>query len=472
MQEKLSSKGNLTFSNIVMQYAIVDIETTGSYAAASGITEVSIQVVEAGIVVQRYETLVNPLHKIPPYIMAMTGITNEMVQEAPLFEEIAEEIYEILKDKIFVAHSVNFDYSFIKSQLQYCGYQLNSPKLCTVRLGRKIFPGHQSYSLGKICLALGIKHVNQHRAGGDTDATVALFQMLLAHDKEGHIEKSLKRTSGEQVLPPNVPKSDFDRLPYTAGVYYFHDEKGKVVYVGKAKNIRYRVSSHFSNNSTGRQKQNFMRYVHNISFEECGTELAAAVKESTEIKRLWPKFNAAQKRREDIYGIICYEDQAGYIRLAIDKLAKGSEALCSYHHIENAKAALRQLVNEFELCPRLCFISPIVYDEQLHKLLCKGACEKKEMPETYNIRVQQAIGQLKNLPSFAIIDKGINTDEKSCILVWKGKFYGMGFIDSDVQIEQPEYFKDVVTPYKENSAITNMLFSYAKRYPQKVKFLN
>lgn len=451
-----------------MLYAIVDIETTGGYAAASGITEISIQIVEDGMVVQRYETLVNPVHRIPPYIVAMTGITNEMVQEAPLFEEIAEDVYELLKDKIFVAHSVNFDYSFIKSQLQFCGYDLNIPKLCTVRLSRKIIPGYQSYSLGKICNSLGIRHVNQHRAGGDTDATVALFQMLLANDSDGHIEKSLKRTSKEHVLPPNVPKSDFEKLPYTAGVYYFHDEKGKVVYVGKAKNIRYRVSSHFSNNSTGRQKQNFMRHVYNISFEECGTELVAAVKESTEIKKLWPKFNAAQKRREDIYGIICYEDQAGYLRLAIDKLSRGRDVLSSYHHIENAKAALRQLVHEFDLCPRLCFIPVDVYDEKLHKILCKGACEKKEEPETYNNRVLQAIDQLKNLPSFAIIDKGISTEEKSCILVWKGKFYGMGFIGSDVQIDQPEYFKEVVTPYKENSAITNMLFSYAKRYPQKI----
>jgi len=451
-----------------MQYAIVDIETTGSYAAANGITEISIQVLEEGVVVQKFETLVNPLHKIPPYITAMTGISNEMVSDAPLFEEIAEDIYELLKDKVFVAHSVNFDYSFVKSQLHICGFDLNIPKLCTVRLSRKIIPGYQSYSLGKLCNSLGIHHVHQHRAGGDTDATVALFQLLLENDKEGHVEKSLKRTSKEHVLPPNVPKTDFEKLPYTAGVYYFHDEKGKVVYVGKAKNIRYRVSSHFSNNSTSRQKQNFMRHVYSISFEECGTELVAAVKESTEIKRLWPKFNASQKHREDIYGIICYEDQAGYLRLAIDKMSKGLEVLSSYHHIENAKAALRQLVADFDLCPKLCFISEDVYDEKLHKVLCKGACEKKESFETYNGRVLDAANQLKCLPSFAIIDKGILSDERSCILVWKGKFYGIGFIGSDVQVDQPEVFKDLVTPYKENNAITNMLFGYAKRYPQKI----
>lgn len=452
-------------------YAIVDIETTGSYAAANGITEICIQVFDGFEVVQKFETLINPLHRIPPFIAAMTGITDEMVQSAPLFEEVAEEIYNILHDKIFVAHSVNFDYSFLRSQLQFCGFELNAAKLCTVRLSRKIIPGYASYSLGKLCHSLGIVHVNHHRAGGDTDATVALFQLLLANDKDGHIQKSLKRASKEHVLPPNVPKDDFDKLPYTAGIYYFHDEKGKVVYVGKAKNIRYRVSSHFTNNSTGRQKQNFMRYVHRISFEECGTELMAAVKESSEIKKLWPRFNASQKRREDVFGIICYADQNGYLRLAVDKASSRYEVLSSYHHIENAKAALRQLVNDFSLCPRLCFIDEKIYDEKMHRILCKGACEKREDVITYNARVERALGQLKSLPSFAIIDDGVTREEKSCILVWRGKFYGMGFIPADVQVAQPEYFKELVRPYKENSAITNMLFSYAKRYPAKVTMI-
>ena len=452
-------------------YAIVDIETTGGYAAAGGITEISIQVLNGSGVVQRFETLVNPMRSIPPFITAMTGITNEMVQQAPLFEDIAPEVYEILKDKIFVAHSVNFDYSFIKSQLHYCGYELHVPKLCTVRLARKILPGCQSYSLGKLCHELGIAHTNRHRAGGDTDATVLLFSLLLAKDNDGYIPQSLKRGSKERVLPPHLPESDFEKLPYTAGVYYFHDEKGKVVYVGKAKNIRYRVNSHFTNNSIGRQKQNFLRTVHHISFEECGTELVAAVKESIAIKKLWPKFNAAQKKREDLYHIVCYQDQNNYLRLAVDKVGTGREMTATYHHIDNAKAALRQMVHQFALCPKLCFTEPELYPGNMHGVCCRGACEKNEPPENYNDRVLQAIKCMKNLPTFAIIDKGVHADEKSCILIWEGKFYGIGFISNDVQLSQPEAIKELVTPYKENSTITKMLCNYARRYPYKTKQL-
>ncbi|NDB53440.1 MAG: DNA polymerase III subunit epsilon, partial [Chitinophagaceae bacterium] len=240
-------------------YAVVDIETTGSHAAANGITEIAIHIFDGTAVVETFESLVNPLQSIPPFIQQMTGITNEMVATAPPFSAIASKVYELLKGQIFVAHNVQFDYTFVKTQLKAEGFELQSPKLCTVRLSRQILPGYPSYSLGKLCRSLGIQLENRHRAGGDTAATVALFKKLIHEDQQHHIAKSLKRNSKDWILPPNVPKSDFDQLPTRPGVYYFHDKKGKVVYVGKAINIRFRVNSHFSNDAPTLQKQRFMR---------------------------------------------------------------------------------------------------------------------------------------------------------------------------------------------------------------------
>ena len=150
-------------------YAIVDIETTGSYAAANGITEISIHVFDGNTVIEKFETLINPGQPIPYYITAMTGITDKMVATAPAFEEVAEKIYNILHDKVFIAHNVNFDYSFINSHLKEAGFDINCKKLCTVRLSRKILPGYPSYSLGKLCQSLGITINDRHRAGGDTE---------------------------------------------------------------------------------------------------------------------------------------------------------------------------------------------------------------------------------------------------------------------------------------------------------------
>src|ERR1700744_1657840 len=155
-------------------YAIVDIETTGGYAANNAITEVAIVLHDGNRELKRFETLVRPGISIPRYVQALTGITDEMVAGAPSFEELAPTVFEWLKDAVFVAHNVNFDYSFILHQLQACGYALNTKKLCTVRLSRKAFPGAPGYSLGKICQHLGIAVSNRHRAGGDADATVLL----------------------------------------------------------------------------------------------------------------------------------------------------------------------------------------------------------------------------------------------------------------------------------------------------------
>src|SRR5690606_27800274 len=121
-------------------YAIVDIETTGSYAAANGITEIAVFIHDGKNIIDRFETLINPLQPIPYFIQRLTGITDEMVVNAPTFEEVASQVFELLNDKIFVAHNVNFDYSFLKHQLQECGYSLETQKLCTVRLTRKVFP--------------------------------------------------------------------------------------------------------------------------------------------------------------------------------------------------------------------------------------------------------------------------------------------------------------------------------------------
>ncbi len=452
-------------------YAIVDIETTGSYAAANGITEISIHVFDGDNVVEKFETLINPNQPIPRYIQAMTGITDRMVADAPRFEDVAEKIHGLLQDKIFVAHNVNFDYSFVKGHLSEAGFDLTSKKLCTLRLSRKIFPGFHSYSLGNLCQSLGVTIQNHHRAFGDTEATVKVFRLLLENDKEQFIHKSLLRNSKEQALPPNVPKEHFDQLPYTPGVYYFHNEKGKVIYVGKATNIRYRVNSHFSNNSESRQKQNFLKHTHAISFQPTATELMACILESTEIKKLWPVFNSSQKRWEDVYGIFSYEDQNGFLRLAIEKNRNRLNPVYSFHYVVDGHAIIRKIMREFRLCPKLCFMQTDNQPcEGMHEGYCTGACEQKEDIGDYNKRVSQAIESLRAQPSYAIVEKGLNGDDQSCVLVWEGKFYGMGYLPRDVVITGPGMLKEFVTPYKENSFIRNLVNGYAARFPTRVKF--
>jgi DNA polymerase-3 subunit epsilon len=453
-------------------YAIVDIETTGGYAAANGIIEISVQVFDGEKVIEQFETLVNPMQTIPRYIQAFTGITNEMVEDAPSFEDVAEKVFTILQGNIFVAHNVNFDYSFIKSHLEFYGYTFHAKKLCTVRLSRQIFPGLPSYSLGNLCNSLEIDIINRHRAGGDAQATVTLFKKLLDNDVKDVIQTSLHRNSKEQVLPPHVPQGHFDCLPKNPGVYYFHDQKGKVIYVGKAKNIRSRVNSHFSNNSDSRQKQNFIRNTYAITFQSTATELMAAILESTEIKRLWPSFNTSQKRQEDVYGIFVYEDQNGYMRLAMEKRRKNSNPIYTFHYKVDGHGVLRKLMKEFTLCPKLCFIQTdqdkCIGIQEHH---CNGACEKREAPALYNERILQAIASLTRRPSYVLLDKGITEDEISCIMVVKGSFFGMGYLPKNFDTITESAIAEYIKPYKENSYIRTLLNAFATNNPEKIKHL-
>lgn len=453
-------------------YAIVDIETTGGHANANGITEIAIRIHNGTEITERFETLVNPGINIPVYIRALTGISNEMVQTAPSFKEVAPQVFDLLRDKIFVAHNVNFDYSFLRHHLTSAGYDLQTKKLCTVRLGRKILPGLPSYSLGRFCNHLGIINTSRHRAGGDAEATAVLFTLLLQNDKDGHIKESLNNRSREQSLPPNLPKDDVNKLPFTAGIYYFHNAKGKVIYVGKAKNIRKRVFSHFSNNSPGRQKQEFLRDISSITFKECGTELMALIEEAVEIKRLWPANNRSLKRYEHAYGLYVFEDQNGFKRLAIDKCRKSVPVLYTFNYILEGHVLLNRLISEFNLCARLCFIQKghecrVNNDEQ-----CM-VCKEQESSSVYNERVDAALHGLKtSMPSFAIIDEGRFERERSCVLMEHGKFYGAGFLESLPEKPDLELFKSKLTPYPANDYIRNLIYGHAQKFPGKIMMLD
>jgi DNA polymerase-3 subunit epsilon len=448
------------------EYAIVDIETTGGNASGSRITEIAIIIHDGVTVIDRWETLVNPQKEIPLPIYALTGINNEMVRDAPIFDDISEKVLEMLAERIFVAHNVNFDYSFVRHQLEESGFKWTAKKLCTVRAARKIRPGFGSYSLGNLCRSLEIPVENRHRAGGDADATAILFSRLMEWDNEGEIEKMVKKTAQDQRLPPNLPPEDFEQLPEKSGVYYFYNQVKKVIYVGKAVNLKKRVASHFTGHNVKPQRQHFLRDIHGISFEVCGTELMALLLECTEIRKLWPTYNRALKRFEAKYGLYQYEARSGYRYLGIGKLAKFQTCIQEFNSEYDGINVLRGLAGQFGIDHRFC-----KYGRQADAEVVRYDPTTLPLIEDHNQQIESAIGFLtSNRPSFAILDKGRSADERSCIWVENGHFYGMGYIASDIGFAEPSEIKDYVTLYKSNQYVTQLVHSYAEKYPGKVHF--
>jgi len=440
-------------------FAIVDIETTGGYAEQHRITEIAIFIHDGNEIVHRFETLINPEVSIPVFIENYTGITNQMVADAPTFKEVSETVYNLLHNQIFVAHNVNFDYNFIKHHLLQAGYHFQTKKLCTVRLSRKLFPGLHSYSLGNLTQALGIPLKNRHRAGGDGEATVLLFEQLRAHELGlAAMDAALKHGSKEAILPPNLPPHEFHQLPEDCGVYYFHDESGKIIYVGKAINIKKRIYGHFSGKLTTAKKQQLHREIKHITYQTTPDELQALILESIEIRKHWPKFNAAQKRKEFPIGIYDYEDHSGYIRLAIDFARKHVTPLKTYKSIAEATAAMQKLVVEFSLCPKLCHTQHHRKKCEAYQLgVCYGACEKAEPTIAYNLRVQAAIEYLLDEKTYAILNHNKKQKMVHCILVEAGKFYGMGSVEDDFFEADLSKIKEHVTPYPNNFFIHELI---------------
>ena len=451
-------------------FAIVDIETTGGHASAGSITEIAIILHDGKQVEGRYHTLVNPQVRIPHYITAITGITSEMLADAPLFEQVADKVFNLLQGRVFVAHNVNFDYSFLKHQFASHGFVLETKKLCTVRLSRKIYKGLQSYSLGNLCRDLDINIQNRHRAMGDANATAILFEKLCCNDKEGIIGKMLKSGSREAYLPLHLNVSDINNLPHSSGVYYFHDQKDKVIYVGKAVDLKKRVTSHFSNNAPSKRKQELIRNLHKITYQECGSEFLSLLYESVEIKRLWPRYNYSQKKWEFNFVLFAYEDQRGILRLGIERKRKSVQALYTFSLLTEGHSLLRKMMREFELCPKHCFLQ--TGNEKcagIEEHYCKGICEGREDVQSYNLRVNKALLKLRNeLPNMAILEDGRNENEKSVVLMEQGVFYGLGFIEKGIDISEREKLKEYLTPYPENEMIRSLILRHAEKNPEKI----
>lgn len=438
-----------------MLYTIIDVETTGR---SNQITEISIFKYDGIQIIDEFTSLVNPKTLIPDYIIALTGIDNGMVADAPTFSEIAQDILDITKDTIFVAHNVNFDYNVIRNEFKDVDIDFRRKKLCTVRLSRKLLPGYRSYSLGKLCKDLNINITDRHRARGDAEATVVLFEMLLNQENsEPVFSDFLKKSSKEATLPSHLPTVVFNAIPNTSGVYYFKDKKGKIIYVGKAKDLKKRVLSHFY--SKTKKSLDMCRETKDIDFELSGSELIALLMEDAAIKHHYPKFNSVAKRQTKQYGIFSFEDRNGIIHLAFNTTKSTPNALKVFQSIRECRAFLESICLQYNLCPKYCHLQEGV-TQCSHYVIktCKGVCKNEEAAADYNSRVKTVLDNLKtNNKSKVIKKQGRTLAEDSFVLIKDGTYLGYGFIDKTESITSEDELESYLIPQKDNLDIQKIL---------------
>lgn len=405
-----------------MNFAVVDIETTGSSHLGGKITEIAIVISDGKKIIDTYETLINPECKIPYFITRLTGIDDKMVENAPKFYEVAKEIIHLTEGKIFVAHNSSFDYGFFKKEFKDLGFDYNRKTICTVKTARKVFPGLASYSLGKLASHFNVPIHARHRAMGDAEATAILFHKMLKESPmfindlkfNNHLSDHLK----------------VNKIPNEPGVYYFKNKQEQIIYVGKSKRLRTRVRSHLSN-FRSKKGLSIIEEISTVEYLKTGTEIMALLFENKEIKRLKPLYNRAQKNT--IFPVGVYIDKSvSYHKIYISRVNKVNEPpIIGFKSAREAKNRLSKWTEKYTLCERVNELdntskTAACFAHRLQK--CNGACIGKEKPEGYNKRVQQFEYEMGiTEKSYVFTTFGLRKNQKSFILVLKGMIEAFGY---------------------------------------------
>ncbi len=453
-------------------YAVVDIETTGGQPRRDRITEIAIVLYDGEKVLDQYQSLVNPERSIPTEITRITGITNAMVATAPKFFEIAKQVVTMTEGAIFVAHNVRFDYGFIREEFANLGYTYTRRQLDTVVLSRKAFPGLKSYSLGNLIRHFDIQVENRHRAMDDVLATIDILGRILSQES-GRLSADRLVNAGIKAshLPKDISMERIHALPEEIGVYYFYNEYGQVIYVGKSINIRKRVMQHFG--AIDAKTDKFIAKVADFSFELTGSELIALLLESNEIKGLQPEINKAQRSREYPYFIHHYNDDQGYLRFNWEKSSvktrQNKNILNHYATKNGARGHLKSITDQLGLCSGFTGLYDSNYDSCFYYQTgaCGGACQGLETPEEYNERAIDGVEWLRRIfdKNMFLVTEGRNRDEKGLVLIEDGHYRGFGYMtDTDLSYGIEEW-KESIKYTPPNPECNQIVMTYLEKHP-------
>lgn len=427
-------------------FAIIDIETCGGkFEFQRGhIIEICILVHDGLQVVDKFTTLINPQCNITPFYTKLSGITNDMVKDAPTFPQVAKKIVEMTEGKIFVAHNVGFDYGFVKAEFAALGYKYQRETLCTVRLSRKLIPGKISYSLGRLCDSLGIENNARHRAEGDAVATAELFNRLLELKA---LDPQYKNKGVDELMTRRIDKIKeyiLKKLPEACGVYYFRDKKGEIIYIGKSTNMYNRALSHF--NSPEPKSKKMLNDLYGVDFVLTGSELIALLMESEEIKKHKPKYNRMRKASEFTHAIDSFTDKLGIINFKITPFEEANRPLQCFANYTSARARLEEWIDENNLCLRYCGLTPddsVCFNHQVKK--CAGICAGDEETESYNKRAGEVVtANSYSKENFLLVERGREKGEVSLIYIKDNKFYGYGYQPLETPLFSAEEAEDCV----------------------------
>lgn len=301
-------------------FAVVDVETTGGKPIDTKITEIGIVISDGKQILSEYQTLVNPEKRIDWYVTKLTNITNEMVANEPRFDDLADTIQELLKDKIFVAHNVDFDFGILKRQFLEIGKPLDGKRLCTVKSAKKVFQGLSSYSLSNITEYLEIPLMNAHRALDDARATTHLLHKILEQADFDFLHAEIKEQNHIVELPEHWVIKDNKPLDHSSGIIYFHNDKDEIIYIDISKNFQkkiYEVISGAKHNDFFYKR--LLDNTRSLTLDFMDDLFKSELKMINDIQFQRPRYNKPFKAQNDTFAIYIKKDEKSLNYLTISR---------------------------------------------------------------------------------------------------------------------------------------------------------
>lgn len=395
-------------------YSIIDIETTGGNKNTGRITEIAAFNHDGHKVVDSFSTLVNPEVPIPPFIVNLTGITDEMVAKAPKFEEIADELDRFTSNATFVAHNVNFDFGFIREEFRRIGREFKRKRLCTVQLSRETFPDLSSYSLGKITDQLGIELNGHHRAEADAKATIKLFEKIIAQKRNtGLFEVNFGLKDLSHINSPYISLEVFKSIPDDCGIYKIYNSADELIFVKRSSQILSALSKKLQLNGT-KNSNDLIKETYRLDWEITGSNLLAQILEAEQTLANKPRYNFGKFSMKARYGL--YEqDNKGSQSLTIKKRRRNDEPLVVFSSFYEGLEYLKKLSDQFNLTFEEQRIGK--YNQPMVAL--EGDYEKFLFPNS----------------SYAILDEAPEIHQKTIILVEDQARVSVGYVDGEMPLE-------------------------------------
>ena len=378
--------------------AFVDLETTGGNAAYDRITEIGIVLMQGGVLLEEWSSLVNPECAISPYIEAFTGISSEMVADAPRFAELAAAVFEKLRGAVFIAHNARFDHAFLRSEFRKAGVAYAPQALCTVKLSRRLFPQHARHNLDAVMERHGLSCSARHRALGDARVLYDLWQKLRREIPDAEFSAAAAQSMlAAPKLPAHLAPELADELPETPGVYRYFGEDDALLYVGRSNSLRGKVLSQLAEGGSA-SRERLAAQVRRVDWVQTAGELGAMLLEAEWIKTLKPQRNRHVKSNLQAVTLRLSETPGRVQIQRIDELEPEdlAQSFGVFHSAKDARKALADIAGARQLCLKVLGLEESegsCFALQVGK--CRGACVGKEAPILHAMRLQLALSALK-----------------------------------------------------------------------------